>query len=1266
MRLPEVLFVIGFCVTIPMWGATNARFDRGGHADFGHWAMHFTGSDRGVLPVAELDEEGHTSIRYHALYPGVDAVFRGHEDRRECILEIGPEADPETIRFDFGTAPLRADANGNIEIGREQTVMTLKPPTGGGGAWHYVVEPSGTISLRRSPLAVSSILNFATTLGGPGFDAAYAVAVDGSGNIYIAGDTDSQTFSGGGRRQSRDGFVAKLDPAGTQILYLTYFGGSGMDSTRALVVDATGNAYVAGYTTSTDFITTPRAVSSRNAGGEDAFALQLNPAGTMVYATLLGSSGSDQALGIAVDGSGNMYVAGQTTGAFPVTSNALQTLSHGATDCFVVKLNPNSGALIYSTLLGGTGFDSCRGIGVDAAGSAYVAGVTYSSDFPVQTAVQGTLKGFADAFVTKINATGTAVVYSTYLGGDNFDEANAIVVDASGYAYVAGDTTSWNFPVSSFAAQTKAGGEYDAFVTKVSPAGDRLIYATLIGGLGSDTATAISLDGAGHAAIGGFTNSGDLPVRAFVQGAPAGVTDAFSAVVDAFGSSLLFCTYLGGSGDDRAYGIAARPGNVYAVGLTQSADFPGGTAMTGGDTNVFVAQWSGAWPDPPLTLSVTPPAATLSSNQTQQFTAVAITGFNPGVTWSISPGFGTIDTQGFYRAPFSIAAPQTVTVTATSIDGSASVSAIVTVQPPTAQFLKLDSNTQGTWKGAYGADGYNVIGNIAGYPSYVRVTASGNSSYTWAGNTGDLRALQQVVGTQRIAGVWYATDQFIVDLVFNDAQAHQLAVYCVDWDYLGRSQTMDILDGNGTLVDTHTISSFGGGVWLSWNVSGHVQIRVKRTGGANAVLSGLFLGPMVILPVTVSVSPRTTVLAPNQTQALTAVVSNTGNIAVTWLLSPNLGTITSAGLYTSPATITTQQTVTATATSQAEPAVSGSATLTLVSTPNVPSAQFLKLDTTTQGTWKGNYGTEGYNFINGGAGYPAYVNPVSSGASSYTWSSATTDVRALQSISGAQRFAGVWYTADRMVIDMPVNDGQKHQLAVYFLDWDNVGRSQTLEILDANGTVLDTRTIANFSNGIWAVWNIGGHVQLRATRLAGLNAVMTGLFFDPAAKPGPVQFLKTDSITQGSWKGVYGANGYNVINSGVAYPSYVSPTVSGNSSYTWTAVTTDTRAPQQPASTFRTAGVWYAADRFTIDLPFNDSQTHQLAAYCLDWDRAGRTQTVEMLDLNGTALDTRTISDFGGGTWLVWKVTGHVQLRATRLGVGNSVISALMFDTPVP
>ncbi len=503
----------------------------------------------------------------------------------------------------------------------------------------------------------------------------------------------------------------------------------------------------------------------------------------------------------------------------------------------------------------------------------------------------------------------------------------------------------------------------------------------------------------------------------------------------------------------------------------------------------------------PVSVAVNPSTVSLSAGQTQTFTATVTNATNTTVTWSLNPNLGSIS-GGVYTAPSSITSTQTVTVTAASqAVPSKYATATVTLMPGTssssgvATFVKQDITTQGTWKGTYSTDGFNVIGNAVSNPSYVTPTASGNSVYVWNANTTDIRALQQPQSTARIAGVWYAADKFVVDLPITDTNSHQFSVYCLDWDNLGRSEKLEILDASGNVLNTQNISLNGAGVWLVWNISGHAQLRVTRTGGLNAVISGIMFGGGVTAPVSVTISPATATLHQNEVQPFTATVADSTNTAVTWSINPNVGAISGA-LYTAPATITTQQQVTITATSVADATKYASATITLLPTQATgASAQFVVADTTTQGNWKGAYGTDGYNVINNAASYPSYVTPVASGISSYTWAASTTEGRALQQAAGSSRIAGVWYAADSFVIDLPVSDAQPHLFSVYCLDWDNLGRIEKLEMLDTSNNILDTRTVASFRDGVWLVWSVSGHVKLRVTRTAGLNAVMSGLFF---------------------------------------------------------------------------------------------------------------------------------------------------------------------------
>ncbi len=371
-------------------------------------------------------------------------------------------------------------------------------------------------------------------------------------------------------------------------------------------------------------------------------------------------------------------------------------------------------------------------------------------------------------------------------------------------------------------------------------------------------------------------------------------------------------------------------------------------------------------------------------------------------------------------------------------------------------------------------------------------------------------------------------------------------------------------------------------------------------------------------------------------------------------------------------TVTTSTVTTITASYNGSSVTSSQFTVNPVSSSSGGTATFVKTDLTTQGWWKGIYGGDGYNVINDSIAYPSYVTVTPSANALYTWAASTSDTRALQKASSAtDRIAACWYNASPFTIDLAFNDTAIHQVALYLIDWDNwYGRNETVTILDAKGTVLDTRTISNFLSGQYLVWNLSGHVIIRFTNNNSLsNAVVSGIFFGGSGSSttpiNPVQFVKTDTTTAGSWKGVYGADGYNVIGDGTSYPSYVTVTPAGYASYTWAASTSDTRALQKASSTIdRVAACWYSSSLFTIDLLFNDTTTHQVALYVLDFDAwgGGRTQNVDILDASGNVLDTRTVSNFLSGQYLVWNLSGHVVVRIRNSNpASNAVASGIFF-----
>ena len=381
-------------------------------------------------------------------------------------------------------------------------------------------------------------LVYSTYLGGSGDDEAFGIAVDALGSAYVTGYTNSPNFPTPGAVQpvfggGSDAFVTKLNPAGAGLVYSTYLGGRYFDVGRGIAVDALGSAYVTGWTLSDNFPTTAGTVQPAFGGFNDAFVTNLNPTGGFVYSTYLGGSHVDQGYGIAVDALGNAYVTGETVSTnFPTTGTVQPTFGGGFSDAFVTELTPTGTGLVYSTYLGGSSADVGFGVAVDALGSAYVTGGTDSPNFPTTAGAVQPTPGFGgDAFVTKLAPAGTALLYSTYLGGSSIDTGVGIAVDAQGSAYVTGATNSPDFPTAGPGESTFGGGVYDAFVTKLAPAGTELVYSTYLGGSDYDVGFGIAVDAQVNAYVTGATASANFPTVGAEQPTFGGVVDAFVAKI---------------------------------------------------------------------------------------------------------------------------------------------------------------------------------------------------------------------------------------------------------------------------------------------------------------------------------------------------------------------------------------------------------------------------------------------------------------------------------------------------------------------------------------------------------------------------------------------------------------------------------------------------------------------------------------------------------------------------------------------------------------
>jgi Abnormal spindle-like microcephaly-assoc'd, ASPM-SPD-2-Hydin/Beta-propeller repeat/Cep192 domain 4 len=704
-------------------------------------ANYFRGSDpagwRTRIPT-------YARVEYRNVYPGADLVYYGQGGRLEYDFRLSPGTSPGIIRMAFaGAKRMRLSPEGDLilvlpegEIRFEKPVIYQSGSRGRrtlDGA--YLLRGRNEISFvvpsydRSLPLVIDPTLSYSTYLGGTGTDNAFGIAVDSSGNAYIAGQTSSLDFPikgafQGSNNGGTDAFIAKLSADGSSLVYSTYLGGSGTDYARAIAVDANGSAYVTGATNSTNFPVTPGVKQLTLIGGYDAFVTKLGADGSSLsYSTYLGSSDDDIGNAIAVDSAGDTFIAGSTASPkFPVTKSAFQTTLSGGTDAFFIELNPTATSpAIYGTFLGGSGDDSANGIAIDSSGKAYITGQTASSNFPVTLGVQQTtLGGSTDAFAAKLDPAQAGIpslVYSTYLGGAGDDIGYGIALDSSNDAYIAGSTDSATYPVTTGVVQTTLGGGTDAFVSELNPDGTGLVYSTFLGGAGDDAAKAIALDPAGNAIVAGSTASTDFPTLFPIQascGSTAGFScdDAFAASLGPGGTALNYSTFLGGGLHDEIDAVAVdSSANAYVAGSTVSTDFPTVNAfqqlcaMPAGSTtcgNTFVAK-IGAPAPVQISPSVLPFGLTLINTSSAALTTTVTNNSGNSVT------FNTITTTG----NFAVASSGTTCSTSTPLADGASCTVAVTFTPPVT----------GTQTGTL-----QIGDNATGSPQTANLTGTGVNS----------------------------------------------------------------------------------------------------------------------------------------------------------------------------------------------------------------------------------------------------------------------------------------------------------------------------------------------------------------------------------------------------------------------------------------------------------------------------------------------------------------------------------------------------------
>lgn len=490
-------------------------------------------------------------VRYASLFPGVDAVFYGKGSQIEYDLLLTPGVDPATISFAVeGARSLHIAKNGDLVLRLENTEVRQHRPVvyqESNGvrrllSAHYIIHRDKTVSYeiagldRKLPLVIDPTLSYSTfASNGSNAHIVSSVAVDQSGNAYVTGTTTvafPNKHPEFGSQIGQNAYVTKFSPSGSSLIYTTVFGGNSFDEGIAIAIDRFGNAYLGGDTTSTDFPTTP--------------------------------------------------------GSFEPPAGSID-----ANNGFITKLNPSGSAFVYSLLLGGGDSDQITALALDSQQRVYVTGFTCSTNFPVKNAFQpvtvgqNCADGGGDAFVTRVNAAGTDLDYSTYLDGTFESSGNGIAVDSTFHAYVTGATESADFPVTPSAFQTSLKAKVipnfpndihqsNAFVTKFSADGRSLVYSTFLGGTADDVAEAIALDPDGRACVTGNATSADFPITSGAfQKTLRGGNDVFVTKFQLSGSGLFYSTFLGGSGSEGGTSIAVDSlGRAYVAGGTSSTDFP--------------------------------------------------------------------------------------------------------------------------------------------------------------------------------------------------------------------------------------------------------------------------------------------------------------------------------------------------------------------------------------------------------------------------------------------------------------------------------------------------------------------------------------------------------------------------------------------------------------------------------------------------------------------------------------------------------------------
>ena len=539
------------------------------------------------------------------LYNGIDIKYYHSNATLRYDLIVKPNADPSQIKIQLnGAIKINKDENGNIILHTTigdmsmQDLYVYEKESSKQIDCNWVVNKNNELTLsigsyNKTNTLIIDPLIYSTYIGGSNYEMAEDVAVNNIGEAFITGSTQSPNFdfTVGGYQTMFNGiwdcFISKINSTGGSLIYSTFIGGSSSDMSNSIVVDKVGNSYITGATSSTNYYVTAGAYQTTQTNG-DVFVSKLNSSGTaLIYSTYIGGTDGEVAYSITIDAQDNAYITGVTTSLdYDVSSGAFQIVhSGGIEDAFITKLNPIGSTLVYSTLLGGFYRDCGYSITIDSLKNAYVTGYTHSADFPTTVGAFQTLSTnsnvmYNDIFLTKINANGTNLLYSTFIGGSDGDVGTGIEVDIYGNAYIAGISLSIDFPVTSGVVQSTIGGtsDPDCVIVKVNPSGNSLVFSTYFGGINFDRAMGIALDHNLDILITGYTASANLytTVSALQPSITGfGNSDAFLTKINNAGTIIMYSTFLGGSMWDESHDITIDSlDKIYLTGMTESTNFP--------------------------------------------------------------------------------------------------------------------------------------------------------------------------------------------------------------------------------------------------------------------------------------------------------------------------------------------------------------------------------------------------------------------------------------------------------------------------------------------------------------------------------------------------------------------------------------------------------------------------------------------------------------------------------------------------------------------